>query len=142
MLDFKSEDVASRARLPRGDVRQVMPLVERVADRSVTLVSAQTKKRLGAGARDLLAAIEGTAQGCDGKAKVFANSRYVLVFCALLFRLLASSCSLLPEAQSVELHGARCGRSKSGQKKTDWQKKRASPATYLMVRIARYRVLF
>lgn len=47
-----------------------MPLIERVADRSVTLVSARTKNKVGTGARGLLAAVEETVQGYGESAKV------------------------------------------------------------------------
>eukprot|EP00903_Cladosiphon_okamuranus_P011757 g11052.t1 len=49
-------------------VAKVMPLVEKVVDRSNSFVTAETKTALGTGARDLLAKIEGTVQGIDTKA--------------------------------------------------------------------------
>lgn len=51
----------------RATCEQVMPLVEKVLDRSSSLVTAETKSVLGTGARDLLAKIEGTVQGVDAK---------------------------------------------------------------------------
>ena len=42
--------------------RQVMPLVERVVDRSNTLVTARTKKAFGSSARDLISRIGSTVQ--------------------------------------------------------------------------------
>lgn len=44
-----------------------MPLVEKVLDRSSSLVTAEAKSAIGTGARDLLAKIEGTVQGVDTK---------------------------------------------------------------------------
>lgn len=67
---------------------QVMPLIERVAERSKSLVSAQTKTRMGTGARDLLAAVEETVQGYGASTKVrggrcipLFNSCISLFFC-------------------------------------------------------------
>ncbi|CAM9136355.1 unnamed protein product [Scytosiphon promiscuus] len=53
-------------------VAKVMPLVERVLDKSNALVSADAKSAIGTGARDLLAKIEGTVQGVDAKATLEA----------------------------------------------------------------------
>ncbi|CAM9310206.1 unnamed protein product, partial [Ectocarpus fasciculatus] len=53
-------------------VAKVMPLVERVLDRSNALVTAETKSAIGTGARDILASIEGTVYGVDAKAALGA----------------------------------------------------------------------
>lgn len=51
---------------------QVMPLVEKVLDKSNSFVTAETKTALGSGARDLLAKIEGTVQGIDPQVSAWA----------------------------------------------------------------------
>ncbi|CAN0100653.1 unnamed protein product, partial [Ectocarpus sp. 12 AP-2014] len=53
-------------------VAKVMPLVERVLDRSNALVTAETKSAIGTSARDILAKIEGTVYGVDAKATLGA----------------------------------------------------------------------
>lgn len=54
---------------PAFALEQVMPLVEKVLDRSNAFVTPETKTALGTGARDLLAKIEGTVQGIDTKVR-------------------------------------------------------------------------
>lgn len=65
--------VKSRSTLANASLtpvcRQVMPLVERVLDKSNALVTAEAKSAIGTGARDLIAKIEGTVQGVDAKVR-------------------------------------------------------------------------
>ena len=56
---------------------QVMPLVERVADRSKCLVS-KANVNIGASARDLLATIEGPAADLEGRNKVKVDFTSIL----------------------------------------------------------------
>lgn len=55
-----------------------MPLIEHVVDRSNRLVSAQTKNKLGSGAKGLLAAIEDRMHSCDPKVRQEDGSAVLL----------------------------------------------------------------
>lgn len=60
-----------------------MPLVEKVLDKSNSLVTAETKTALGSGARDLLAKIEGTVQGIDTKVRRARGGSVFPIGCAM-----------------------------------------------------------